>query len=1033
MIRFKNKSVHRKKFAKLLVACLIGNSLPLIMGIISFAWFYSNSRAPEQNVDGSVGLREYFYRGDGYIGDGSEQYPHEIVTPIHFYNLTRLQNLGVFPEKTYFRVGHVFEGYESEGPKCLDGDTKVDVLDMTSFCENNPVVPIGNEGTPFYGEFDGQFIPIVGLRVASNPEDIGMFGYITYTSEVRNIVCKDLEICSRGYSTVDDSNFLYSESIDNIFSSNASNFETASLSFVSEYEEENHNHQLKQLEIFSIQDLDAKASVVNDENSQFNGKRIVAGKFIPSFPTIDNHDNIEYSISSSASVIEIERGTNNLVINLDNLPDDFDNDVPIRMSSGISLVASVKVNGIKYARVIQTYNIDIVQAPIVENGENVLTLKVECSHTEGNNPINKAHGNNIGYIVGHDDGNVIHCYVYNGKMTFNPDDANLNKVSSHSEIGLVGKVGNNVSTDIDPSNVSSKGETGVLNFSYVYSLIREPFEVGDQTVAGYQHTYDSSLSNPSAGTKKAFVVYATDEVDETTGKYLPRGTEAASFELYKEYLRCDTDDPKNYVAFADQQEGIYESEIGNYGEYTIPNDDININMNAVDFADNKVICDGLEDSEYRGLGVFRIATAYNSILAQNPNLESSLWRNNLGACSIIHDTPEKAKKAIYFSTAECDWSKAPGIPGWTQNGSIEPVIMNTLPTYSNVGSFRCPFSRDFNYMFRLDLNEADDFKIGHDIYNYMYDTDNEFLQNYLSSILIDKLGAPVKYKNKGFGFKVQFSQDAEEPVKQLDSYMKIGKPTSLNRYTVNGETKYYPQKSVSFTIENPNGANVTIAGCGGYISIYSYDPDVSTAPVELYTMRSAANNSSNMGRFFPYSSSGETNTQSEVLPVGGDMKDSNFLFGHIFKLPRGNYVVGSSIKMNSGSAYLYYLCVQGQTNGDLGEMAIANTGNFIENVDFLLKDPVVNSFNPTSPSFNDTSFFAKYSFQADFNDVVGMLIVDACTIDSTTYIRTRFNDFVSYLLLYCRKNNPSFVVNSETISGQPLYNGPFENFTSWEG
>ena len=206
----------------------------------------------------------------------------------------------------------------------------------------------------------------------------------------------------------------------------------------------------------------------------------------------------------------------------------------------------------------------------------------------------------------------------------------------------------------------------------------------------------------------------------------------------------------------------------------------------------------------------------------------------------------------------------------------------------------------------------------------------------------------------------------------------------------------------------------------------------------MYTMRSSTGGSSGYGRFFPYSSSGETNTQSEVLPWGetdDSMTASNFLFGHIFKLPRGNYVVGSSIKMNSGSAKLYYLCVQGQTNGDLGEMALATTGNYIENVDFLLKDPTLNSFNPTDPLFNDQSFFAKLSFQADFNDVVGMLIVDTYNIDLTTYIRTRFNDFVAYLLLYCRKNNPSFLVNSnnDPISGQPLYNGPFENFTTWEG
>lgn len=1018
----------KKRFTRILLSLVIANFIPLAATMITFAWFYSNQKTDDLNTDGMVGLRDYFYRGDGYIGDGTYEYPHEIVTPTHFYNLTRLQNLGVFPTKTYFRLGHVFQGYEEDGPKCLDGETKVDVLDMTDYCADEPLLPIGNEGTPFYGHFEGNLIPIVGLRVAGNPEDIGVFGYTAYTSEVQNVICKDLEITSKGYSKTDESNFLYSEVIEEIFSQNAQNFELASLSFVTTYEENNHEHQLKQVEPFVVEDLVSKSTVVEDENSQFYGQRIVNAKFIPSFPTINNHV-IEYSITSSTGVIVQEKDTNNLIINLDKLPNEFNTNSPVKMNSNISLVASIKLNGIKYSRVIQTYSVEIKYAPLVEDGDLFLNLKVDCDYVldEHDNPINFGHGNNVGYLVGHADGNVSYCYVYNGTLLFNPDNNSLQKVETQTEIGLIGKIGNNVTTDIDPTNSSTAaGETGVLNFSHIYSLIREPFQENDETYGGYLETYSTS-TQALTGEKKSFVSYAVDQSSEVTSAYSPRGTLPETFDLYKEYLRTDTTSPyKHFITSAGSQADLIANNAGPGSDYTIPNK-IDLAMNSVDFTFNKVICDGTNVGENRGLGVFKIVTGYSS-LANDPALTSSIWRNDIGGCAITRDFDEQAKHEIYFSTAECDWTKGGGWSGTT--GNITPAIMNTLPSYTDSGSFKYPFSRDFNYMFRLDLNEADDFKIGNDIYNYMYDTDSEFLKNYLSSILIDRLGKPVNWKNKGFGFKVQFSQDSLAPVKQLNSYMTVGKPGSLHQYEVNGETKYYPEKSIAFSIDNPNGANVSIAGCGGYISIYKYNPDNPSEPMtELYTMRSYTKGPSNLGRFFPYSSNGATNTQSEVLPVGDDMKDSSFLFGHIFTLPRGNYVIGSSKNMNSSSAKVYYVCVQGQTNGDLGELDVATIGNYVHDVDFLLKDPA----DANDPfDLNDSAFFANFSFSGNFTNLVGKMVVDTVEENNIVYVRVRFNDFITYLLFYCRKNNPAFVLNNgEPITGEALYNGPYEDYTVW--
>lgn len=53
------------------------------------------------NYPGAVGLRSYFQEGTG-----SSDKPFVISRPIHFYNLTRLQNLGVFNQKFYFSLGY---------------------------------------------------------------------------------------------------------------------------------------------------------------------------------------------------------------------------------------------------------------------------------------------------------------------------------------------------------------------------------------------------------------------------------------------------------------------------------------------------------------------------------------------------------------------------------------------------------------------------------------------------------------------------------------------------------------------------------------------------------------------------------------------------------------------------------------------------------------------------------------------------------------------------------------------------------------
>ena len=151
--------MNKKLVPQLVTTIISGVTLLGSLVAMSLAWFSTpGGTTDKETLDGEIGLRGYFY-----AGNGTEEYPFEIVNPIHFYNLTRLQNLGAFTtQKYYFKVGHVFD--ENIGPECINDvngqPTRQQWLDMGSFSTTNTILPIGGEGAPFIGNFDGQGIPI---------------------------------------------------------------------------------------------------------------------------------------------------------------------------------------------------------------------------------------------------------------------------------------------------------------------------------------------------------------------------------------------------------------------------------------------------------------------------------------------------------------------------------------------------------------------------------------------------------------------------------------------------------------------------------------------------------------------------------------------------------------------------------------------------------------------------------------------------------------------------------------------------------
>ncbi|MBP3732791.1 MAG: hypothetical protein J6I84_06050 [Bacilli bacterium] len=983
----------------------------------ALAWFTSNKKDTEnEHVNGDVGLRGYFYDGDG-----SSIYPYEIVTPTHFYNLCRLQNLGVFPTKKHFIIGHNNGTPENPNYQCIVGSdghgefTWGDYLDM----DGAAISPIGNEETPFVGDFNGHGIPIKNLEVRGYPEDVGVFGYVSYEGAITGLVCQDLDIVSLGYSTStsDQTYELFHPEIDDLFNESAHYFaKDTSLSFYnyngSSYVGTNLKHE-NGLSGTAYDEINASSNVVTIEGEP---STIYNGYFLPTYPTVEN-DPFTYSWRSSSPLVKtIEAididgdGTNDplIMIDLDPLKESgvdegkFNyTDANMQIDTRVSLYATVEVDGYIYSRVIQSYtiefysntkdNIGSIEEPYTNQtvyNAGKYSMAMFCDYVANEDASHRVtnyhHGNNIGFLAGHLDGSMTYCYVYRGSFSFN--DTGYYPIESESVAGLIGEVGTNVINALDPdSGYGLNGDTGVINFTRVYEGIRGNLTGGSVVKAGYNATHSKNY-------------YSYDSVINDT--------DAGLFNNYEQYLRyINVAGSKHYVSNVGV--GIPNGEVIDPGDsasewhnYTVTQGTLNNNarFNSVDFLWNKVIGD--EEGIDRGLGVFKIATVYDSNASDPDNYNHACSR--MGDTAIINGSP---KTKVYFSTAEYDHtahgSNNPDAV-WDED---QPMRASSIPSYSDIFSYDYPFSRDYNYCFELDLEDMGKSKG----YNYMSNTDSPFLTNYLSSKLIDKKGQSIEPGSQRFGF--MFRSSKNETLTSLSSYLPVKKPDNKQRYGDN----YYPSNSIVFQIDNENGANVSVVGNGNDITIYSYNPHVPDNDVtRMYTMKSSNYNTDadrDVHRYFTYDvETGATGTHT--VNNDNNMKDNNALYAHVFKLPQGHYVLGASGAHSNANANIYFLAVQGQNDADIGGNVTAELGSTLSDVDFLVSEP-------TKANFPDGLDKAQFNFAADFNSQSGDFIVDTQTVSGNNYLSLEFEDapvFVTYLSAYSTSNAPRYYIRDEEFT-----------------
>jgi hypothetical protein len=198
----------------------------------------------------------------------------------------------------------------------------------------------------------------------------------------------------------------------------------------------------------------------------------------------------------------------------------------------------------------------------------------------------------------------------------------------------------------------------------------------------------------------------------------------------------------------------------------------------------------------------------------------------------------------------------------------------------------------------------------------------------------------------------------------------------------------YPPDSINLSIGNEHGANVTVFassndGTSGYVSIYDKSITLkdsfntssnSSAARPSYTMFVPRMNEDVLD-YFVYNN-GTKNVESNYADVNSTSNNSDRLYAHTFKLPKGDYFISSP----NGSANIYYVCAQGQGDqGNYGNQTnVFSTTNTIKNVDFIGRDPI----NTANYAFVDSDRL-KVALQGTFSSASGNLEVTSGTQTKT--------------------------------------------------
>ena len=898
---------------------------------VSMALF--NKSIKGNGTYGEVSLRSYYE-----CGSGTEDDPFVITRPRHLYNLSRLQGLGVYGEKKYFQLGKEdLGGVDSNGvPMCYVDDSSSEqkpYLDMsTSNRTTNPVNAIGSEALPFYGEFDGQNVEIKNLNVYANPQDAGLFGYTAHGSVVQNIFLSNITVHALGYtsgyadlyspeSTVgNNAYFIYdpndgSETID--FTKNY-----ASTEFTYYYANNAQDFEFTQTGSSPIPYVSIQAP-----SNSYTFSSLLSGDLI----MFDSNNRIVPDMERVFEFFKEEKEEEGAKF-------------PIQASSSASLIiSSIDSYGQKHSKVLLSVEYDFTL-------ESATSTIISMGTRVGGD-----HGNNIGLVAGHCDGSVSNCYVYNGSFEMNNGGAGYSSLSNGSNLGLIGRVGGTVQNVLaKESDVGTKEgkNIGVLDFTTIYrDVIDSNSFTGSQTAVGVTAgvTY-----NPVATSK--YIEYLRNY----NGNYITMDEDTVSFK--GRTIVSNTDLGVFTVATDAATTGTNADAGQNIGSSVILTDD-DLSVDDASGNDNYYIY--YSTGEY----VKEYNTTYNTGLSFDDYLNDFNVRNNNTILSGYHFPRKSHVTRDSFETREA--------------------------------------RQNYFVRFKLDPN----YRKGKGFYFSDVDTDKDggaFLANYFNYKLVDQNSYHVPVGDNKCG--VMLKTNLRQEVSSFSASFSCPDLTPLYNIPTDaycledGEGNPYVSNMVNFEIKN-DLANVTIIAAPtdknkpAALGVYKLDDSDFTGSID-YSMNNynlkfnqrynepdyaffmptdsnlsyfdyRVNTQTHKGEVGVYDSDGTftiaTNSTNATVPSEYNKTEFGYengktrLFAHTFCLPKGRYCIGSASKREQCVPKIYYICAQGQDDGqfDFDDSVFASTDR-VEDVDFvnvprfnndgtaniIIAD--VNSYNPNS-------------------------------------------------------------------------------------
>ncbi|MBR6225737.1 MAG: hypothetical protein IKQ78_00790 [Bacilli bacterium] len=789
---------------------------------------------------GEVALRSYFQKGSGTDLD-----PFVISRPIHFYNLSRLQNLGVFSTKTHFVLG-----YDPNHPDDIFGQNQD--TDLTFYKDNsssdlvqdhtldmNPIysltdsiASIGDECAPFCGDFNGQGLAIKNLKISSKPEDVGVFGYTAPGSIVHDVYLINPTVTDDGYET--------NTEIAPIFANPSLYGGTVTWND----DQSAHTDGSEPLTLTSSFD---NVEVPFDNSNP----RVNITATLPNLPQSMSSITCEYRLSSPLVTLpQGDGGTfDNLVFHKEMVTKgdpkyDADYQAFANCPDGgtfhvrLSLVASSITNtGIHYSKTIASYLIVLIKH-IGQNDAVSFSYQVIKDQFDGetNGLTQYRHGANIGLLCGHAEGSFSSCFVYGGTISLNNQKSGVTSLVQESETGLFGELGASVDSSISPQkNYEGDKDTGVLNFSKMYediaggthtqiasgSKVYYKYNPGDHEerfvatgLSNEFHLAYEPTSMESVKNGNSNLAYTRDgQILTISGDTLSEGTvvtvyyKSNSADKYKAYLR------NNHLT-------------GNNLYYATGYE------NSLDFTGQKIIED-TETDKRKGMGVFSLVTT-----ATQSDDNSTFAMNELGDYVVKRDT-SKTYTDFYYTTAE--WNADPDGDGVFDYEDIRDTDSNnknnvwnditgskyhinqpySFPSAITPKTWNPYFERYFNYNIHCQLLPNSTTK------NYFSNTQSEFLKSYFTYKLVNSSGEPPIWDTPAFGVFVRdINPDtgAESAITKFDSVLEVSEEpskqfTSLTgsyeeKFTGTGKDKEFDLKHIpistpTITIDEEPNNNFT--------------------------------------------------------------------------------------------------------------------------------------------------------------------------------------------------------------------------------